>query len=94
MENLLTSQSDVQNFSLAMKDAKPSEQVALIKKLEYLLEIDEEEAKSHAAIASECNTTLMEGYLGLFRQWDRRVMSGVLIDEGYLQRRSGVLNNL
>lgn len=70
-----------------MKDAKPSQLAEIISTLEYLLDIDEEEAKSHAAIASEHNTTLLEGHLDLFVQWDRRVMNGFLIDEGYLQRR-------
>ena len=58
--------------------------------LENLLGIDSEEAKEHQRIALSSDISLFEYYKNLFMNWNKHVKNGSIVDEGFVQRRDNL----
>lgn len=60
---------------------------AQVQLLEDLLGCDEEDRATHRKIAEQYKVPLVDYYTDLYIQWDEDVRSGLLKDDGFVQRK-------
>jgi hypothetical protein len=83
----------ISQFNTLFQYANSTKQDELVRKLESLLDIDEEDAKIHHVNAVEDNKNLVDAYILLLYNWNRSVEDGSIVDDAYIKRRQEFLHS-